>query len=266
MSPSFPKQGQVHLFATYQSQAVLSLFNSNASIKHPNHLLLLLAFVQNITACHCSVRKDQIWLHGSIIQYSCCLIHVKKFTSEQPSIQTRNRLQRDIICIKFSHPPVYLSETPSTAAFSGLALDKALEWQLPFWCRILSNQNYFDEQAVGVPAPWAWEHVPCKRQRLIIIFINFAFIGFLDNDGVGASNEDDIAKLEKLVDLKLNTWPIKAPRPSLFCNRDKSGSFPVISSVELRIKTSTARITSITQRTGNSKCSGGLPYCAQCWG
>ena len=132
MSPSFPRQGQVHLFATYQSQAVLSLFNPGVTApkclpKHPNHLLLLLAFVQNITACHCSVRKDQIFLHGSIIQYSCCLIHVKKFTSEQPSIQTRNRLQRDIICIKFSHPPVYLSETPSAAAFSGLALDKALE-------------------------------------------------------------------------------------------------------------------------------------------
>ena len=82
--------------------------------------------------------------------------------------------------------------------------------------------------------------------------------------GVGASNDDDVAKVEKLVDLKLNTCPIKAPRPSLFCNRDKPGCLTVILSVELSIRPSTARITSITQRTGNSKCSGGLPYCAQC--
>ena len=71
----------------------------------------------------CAKRSDMItW-----IQYSCCLIHVRNFTLEQSSIQTRNRLQRDIICIKFSHPPVYIPETPYAAAFSGLALDKALE-------------------------------------------------------------------------------------------------------------------------------------------
>ena len=85
----------------------------------------------------------------------------------------------------------------------------------------------------------------------------------MDNVDVGASNDDDVAKLEKLVDLKLNTWPIKAPRPSLFCNRDKLGCLPVIISM-LSIKPSTACITSITQQTVNSNCSGGLPSCAQC--
>ena len=46
------------------------------------------------------------------------------------------------------------------------------------------------------------------RQRLIIKIIKFAHtIGIVENDGVVAGNDDDDrAKLEKLVDLKLNTW------------------------------------------------------------
>ena len=54
------------------------------------------------------------------------------------------------MCIKFFPPSCLPPKSPSAAAFSGLALNNELERQaLPFWCQILSNQNYFDEQAVG---------------------------------------------------------------------------------------------------------------------